>query len=815
MSLVLNQVVQAQCPGCGNTLRIPANWIAEPMKCKHCGLVFQAKAPKPPKKKRNLIKNAIKGATRLAGKMKIKRRRKKKKDKGAVSPVVSKPVAPPPGVPVAAPALPGAQAAVPVAKVAGNGAITPAPMAMPAGKMVPTAAPVAVGLANGQKPPSFKRRGGSWAKLAFIFIFLLGVGSLAAVVHHLNPGLFSQGDDEEVADNGGDTKPAGETKPGDTKPTEPQGLFKTNSAPKKTESTRMIFNTAPVTRATQPKITYPVKPPIETRPIGTKPIQTRPVETRPLDRPTDTRDTRVTVPVVDAGKGYPRSLLAISINNYPYANPVGYGQGGRSFDNVARQFAEVMRIPQDRVTILSDRAPVPLPPTKSLVMDAFEQFLSTKASRAMDHVVVLFVGHGVEINGNAYLVPLLGEPGDDKTLIPLDWVYSKLAASPAQEKLLILDVCRFDKQRGEERGAVAKMSEAFEAALQKPPKGVEVMSACGAGEYSWEVERATIRDKLIEGGFFLNAVALIKEEGGLRGVEHKPDGPMPVEELFKAMKLRTSPLVSPYVKEPQTPKLFGARGDKMVAFDPKATVPGKISLKLNDADFPGGIAGANDLAGILDLPNKVPPIKQGDKGNQLRADSLPPYPKTPLAAYKSDNKDSDFRAAVRDGINLLVKHNNAFQETFPPLPANQQQKNQFFGQLTNQQMALALVYNDLESKYEELKLLSDDRKNETKLWQANYDYVMARIQFRMAYFYEYNAMLGKIRKEELPQLDPQVHKGYKLASKASMSDRDAQKIADNAKKILKKLSDDHKGTPWELIAKKEMFTSLGLEWVAY
>ena len=50
------------------------------------------------------------------------------------------------------------------------------------------------------------------------------------------------------------------------------------------------------------------------------------------------------------------------------------------------------------LSILSDRAPVPLPPTKSLVMDAFDQFLSTKASRAMDHVVVLFAGHGVEID---------------------------------------------------------------------------------------------------------------------------------------------------------------------------------------------------------------------------------------------------------------------------------------------------------------------------------------------------------------------------------------------------------------------------------
>src|SRR5205085_12407987 len=38
------QVVHAKCPHCKNLLRIPADWLAQPMRCKHCHLIFQAKA---------------------------------------------------------------------------------------------------------------------------------------------------------------------------------------------------------------------------------------------------------------------------------------------------------------------------------------------------------------------------------------------------------------------------------------------------------------------------------------------------------------------------------------------------------------------------------------------------------------------------------------------------------------------------------------------------------------------------------------------------------------------------------------------------
>ena len=37
-------VVQAPCPSCQRVLRIPSDWVSQPMRCKHCGMVFQATA---------------------------------------------------------------------------------------------------------------------------------------------------------------------------------------------------------------------------------------------------------------------------------------------------------------------------------------------------------------------------------------------------------------------------------------------------------------------------------------------------------------------------------------------------------------------------------------------------------------------------------------------------------------------------------------------------------------------------------------------------------------------------------------------------
>ena len=52
----------------------------------------------------------------------------------------------------------------------------------------------------------------------------------------------------------------------------------------------------------------------------------------------------------------------------------------------------------------------------------------------------------------------------------------------------------------------------------------------------------------------------------------------------------------------------------------------------------------------------------------------------------------------------------------------------------------------------------------------------------------------------------------RLARKKLQGDNTGRKLAAAAEKLLDTLVKDHPDTPWEILAKREKFTALGLEW---
>src|SRR5262249_24102905 len=135
----------------------------------------------------------------------------------------------------------------------------------------------------------------------------------------------------------------------------------------------------------------------------------------------------------------------------------------------------------------------------------------------------------------------------------------------------------------------------------------------------------------------------------------------------------------------------------------------------------------------------------------------------------------------------------------------------FKNQIAQIQQNSGLVQFKLDTILEELDGLQADRAKEPKLWQANFDYVRARLAAKIAYVYEYNAKLGEMRKD-FPEMDPNIHKGWQLVAKEKISDRDADKYAKKGKQYLDQLAKDTAGSPWELFAKREKIAALGLDW---
>ena len=125
-----------------------------------------------------------------------------------------------------------------------------------------------------------------------------------------------------------------------------------------------------------------------------------------------------------------------------------------------------------------------------------------------------------------------------------------------------------------------------------------------------------------------------------------------------------------------------------------------------------------------------------------------------------------------------------------------------------------LIYN-LGEAWEQMEKANKERDEEpSKRWRAHFDYLRARLAAQIAYIYEYQSMLGQLRKE-LPARDPNLHNGWRLASQEKLQgDKAGKDMAKEAKKIWDKIIEKYPGTPWELLAKRDRLTTLGLEWQA-
>ena len=126
----------------------------------------------------------------------------------------------------------------------------------------------------------------------------------------------------------------------------------------------------------------------------------------------------------------------------------------------------------------------------------------------------------------------------------------------------------------------------------------------------------------------------------------------------------------------------------------------------------------------------------------------------------------------------------------------------------------AVMLVELEEVLSSLEEQASKRADEpSKRWQAHYDYVLAIAKCRFAYLNEYNLMLGKIRKDELPTIDASLHNGWRMASQEKMqAPRDVKDKAEEAKELFAKIIKEHAGTPWEVLARRERLTTLGLVW---
>jgi hypothetical protein len=719
----MSAVVQATCPGCKKVLRIPAEWMRQPIRCKHCGMILNAKPTEKP-------------AT-----------------------ATPRPVPPP---------------------VRNAVTVRPPPPAAPA--------PVAAvdpdspfdDLVDDDAGPPRRRTNHNAGAVLFVSVLVVLMMALGFAIFLVKFG----------------GKPA-------------------NLA-------------AAVSDEVSPDKPTPDKP-TRDKPAPDKSAQDKPVVIKESESDDPSRPASDASDARDKAVPFPRRALVISVHGYLFANPVGASmpmQAGRNVTSLPDRLSNGLRIPHNQIALLSDAAArgQARPPIKPVIEETLATFLAT--TRAQDRIVVLFAGHAVEAGDETYLVPLEGELDRPDTLISLKKVLADMAKCPARQKMFVLDVCRLNPVFGAERPGGEAMGAKLAEAIKSPPAGVQVWSACGPGQQSYETENDVL------GVFLVSLMTCLERasEGKLKLQEHiqKPDDNLPLDGLKTAVDELVAKELRPR-KLAQQSMLTGTLADGGVAFD--AAEPPPEAPKVAAGPPPLPPAKLERLRKLL-VDAAVPPIKSTpyDNGFDFRFPAT--FDEKKLEPYFAEpGEDTDLRKAVKKAQALL------FAAAAAPVPAGlaeavkearqtlrrdltimrdgyrvPRNEAQFKNQVLNDEKDVARILARFDQAHEDMVGVADKREAEPKRWQANYDFMLARLEEEIAYLFEYQSMLGQMRKE-LPPLDRQLYNGWKLAATTSLSgDSAGRKMASSSRKTLDKIIKDHPGTPWEILAKREKLTALGLEW---
>src|SRR5262249_55975283 len=357
-----------------------------------------------------------------------------------------------------------------------------------------------------------------------------------------------------------------------------------------------------------------------------------------------------------------------------------------------------------------------------------------------------------------------------------------------------------------------KMSPKVEEMLKQPPAGVQVWSACSAGQYSYEYDDAVLGSLYLNGGLLLNElfpVLNIRSEG-----IQKPEDPVPIERLAKKVNENTQKAVKEL--EPgseQTPFLAGEAKAEAVAYNADEPPPKMIDIPTPDKAFEKGVVPQAEIRGLL-KEIEIPTIKvEKEKNVGFQFDRLLPFSGDVMEPFKLDKSVEEIvkevedkpgkyplRMAVINAVEGLreLRSSEAGEKDLPDTFDKAQDTDARKAAFKKLQESPARVMAKLRDLLEDLEKDGEERKDEKdKRWQAHFVYIVAQVKFRMAYMNEFSLMVGKIRKSELPEL-AEGQTGWKLSASDNMaSSTEFKDMVRDAKRLLAKISKEYPGTPWE------------------
>ena len=142
----------------------------------------------------------------------------------------------------------------------------------------------------------------------------------------------------------------------------------------------------------------------------------------------------------------------------------------------------------------------------------------------------------------------------------------------------------------------------------------------------------------------------------------------------------------------------------------------------------------------------------------------------------------------------------------------------FVKQVTKAQRNAALIEPPLNRLYQMLRAGESGRElEESPRWQAGYDLAMGRAIAAKLRAETYNGMLAlvKTQKKFSPAVGgkPQNNTWVLKPANATETGSQHRKLLDKATMYLQRVVDKHPGTPWAMLAERELAVPIGWEWV--
>lgn len=136
----------------------------------------------------------------------------------------------------------------------------------------------------------------------------------------------------------------------------------------------------------------------------------------------------------------------------------------------------------------------------------------------------------------------------------------------------------------------------------------------------------------------------------------------------------------------------------------------------------------------------------------------------------------------------------------------------FKKKLEKDQETPAYLASELSDLLDDMKKLDEKRDQEkSPRWLAHFDYTQARVLAQLAHVQEYSFVLGNKLRKDTPKIkDKANHNGWVIVPQRKLEQKETRTYDSERQKLLTRIIKEHPGTPWEILARREQATILGL-----